>query len=145
MQNNRGYAPGLAWVTYNQKLVFHLGDTISKSTISLATPDDSTIHHRPYYGMQCDAEMMQQFINKTTTTLKIEYILRTNKLALMTNVLIYASTSSRKVSFLNKRFSYKIPRCFFISFIWFTIFEIGHHYLSSKLIILELQKIIVSS
>ena len=89
MQKSRGYAPGLAWVTYNQKLVFHLGDTISKSTIYPATPDDSGILHRPYYGMQCDAEMMQQLINKATTTLKIEYILRTNKLALMTNILIY--------------------------------------------------------
>jgi len=117
VQNNRGYAPGLAWVTYNQKLVFHLGDMISKSTISPATPDDSTIHHRPYYGMQCDAEMMQQLINKATITLKIEYILRTNKLALMTNVLIYVSTLSRKVSFSNKCFSYTIPKYFFISFI----------------------------
>ena len=82
MQKSRGYAPGLAWATYNQKLVFHLDDTISKSTISPATPNDSTIHHRPYYGMQCDAEMMQQLINKATTTLKTEYILQTNKLAL---------------------------------------------------------------
>ena len=57
------------------------------------------IHHRPYHGMQCDAEMMQQLINKATTTHKTEYIQRTNKLALMTNVLIYISTSSRKVSF----------------------------------------------
>ena len=72
---------------------------ISKSTISPATPDDSTIHRRPYYGVQCDAEMMQQLINKATTTFKTEYILRTNKLALMTNVLIYVSTSSRKASF----------------------------------------------
>ena len=75
MQKSRGYAPGLARVTYNQKLVFHLGDMISKSTISPATPDDSVIHRRPYYGMQCDEEMMQQLINKTTTTLKTEYIL----------------------------------------------------------------------
>ena len=125
-----GYAPGLAWVKYNQKLAFHLDDTISKSTISPATPDDSTIHHRPYYGIQCDAEMMQQIINKATTTLKIEYILRTNKLALMTNVLIYVSTSSRKVSFLNKCFSYTIPRCHFISFIWFTIYATRPHLLS---------------
>ena len=65
-----GYASGLAWVTYNQKLVFHLGDTISKSIISPTTPDDSAIHHRPYYGMQYDAEMIQQLINQTTTTLK---------------------------------------------------------------------------
>ena len=83
MQNNRGYAPRLSWVTYNQKLVFHLGDTISKSTISPATPNDSAIHRRPYYGMQCDAETMQQLINKATTTPNIGYILRTNKLALM--------------------------------------------------------------
>ena len=55
-------------------------------TIFSATPVDSTIHHRLYYGMQCDAEMMQQLINKATTTLKTEYILGT-KLALMTNVL----------------------------------------------------------
>ena len=88
MQKSRGYAPGLAWVTYNQKLVFHLCN-MTPSTIFLATPVDSMIHHRPYYGMQCDAEMMQQLINKaTTTTFKIEYILRTSKLALMTNVLI---------------------------------------------------------
>ena len=53
-------------------------------TIFSAIPIDSTIHHRSYYGMQCDAEMMQQLINKTTTTLNTEYKLRTNKLALMT-------------------------------------------------------------
>ena len=116
MQKSRGYAPGLAGVTYNQKLVFHLGDMTSKSTVSPATPNDSVIHHRPYYGMQYDAEMMQQLINKATTTLKIEYILRTNKLALMTNVLTYVSTSSRKVSFPNKCFSYTNPSCFFIPF-----------------------------
>ena len=52
---NRGYAPGLAWVKYNQMLAFHHDDTISKSTISLATPDDSAIHRCPYYDMQCDA------------------------------------------------------------------------------------------
>ena len=75
MQKSRGYAPGFARVRFNQKLAFHYGDTISKSTISPATPDDSAIHRRPYYGMQCDAEMMQQLINKATTTLKTEYIL----------------------------------------------------------------------
>ena len=69
---------------------------ISKSTISPVTPNDSAIHRCPYYGMQCDAEMMQQLINQATTTLKTEYILRTNKIDLMTNVLIYVSTSSRK-------------------------------------------------
>ena len=123
MQINRGYAPGLAWVTYNQKLVFHLGDTISNSTISPATLDDSAIHHRPYYGMQCDAEMMQQLINKATITLKTEHILRTNKLALMTNVLIYVSTSSRKVSFPNKCFSYANPSCFVIPFYRFNLYS----------------------
>ena len=114
MHKSRGYASGLVWVKYNQKLAFHLGDTISKITISPATPDDSAIHHRTGYGMQCDAEMMQQLINKATTTFKTEYILRTNKLALMTNVLIYVSTSSKKVSFPNKCFCYTITRCFFI-------------------------------
>ena len=114
MQKSRGYAPGLAWIKYNQKLAFHLEDTISKSTISTATLDDSAIHHHPYYGMQCDAEMMQQLINKATTTLKTEYILRTNKLALMTNVLTYVSTSLRNMSFPNKCFSYTNPSCFFI-------------------------------
>ena len=49
------YAPGLAWVRFNQKLAFHHGDTISKSTISPATLDDFAIHRRPYYDMQCDA------------------------------------------------------------------------------------------
>ena len=58
-RKSRGYAPGLAWVKYNQKLAFHLCDMIL-GTIFSATPVDSTIHHRPYYGMQCDAEMMQQ-------------------------------------------------------------------------------------
>ena len=56
---------------------------ISKSTIPPATPDDSMIHRRPYYGMQCNAEIMQQLINQATTTIKTEYILRTNKLALI--------------------------------------------------------------
>ena len=36
MQKSRSYAPGLAWVTYNQKLVFHLCDLIH-STIFPAT------------------------------------------------------------------------------------------------------------
>ena len=49
MQNNRGYAPELAWVKYNQKLAFHLRDMIL-GTIFSATPVDSTIHHR--YDMQ---------------------------------------------------------------------------------------------
>ena len=88
MQKSKSYAPGLAWVKYNQKLAFHLGDTISKSTISPATPDDSIIHRRSYYGMQCDADMMPQLINKATTTLKTEHILQTNKLTLMTKVLL---------------------------------------------------------
>ena len=61
-----GYTPGLAWVKYNQKLVFHLGDTI---IIFFATSVISMIHRCSYYDMQCDAEMMQWLIN-TTTTLK---------------------------------------------------------------------------
>jgi len=32
---------------------------ISKSTIPPATPDDSVIHHRTYYDMQCNA--MQRY------------------------------------------------------------------------------------
>ena len=75
MQKSRGYAPGLVWIKYNQKIAFHLGDTISKRTISPVTPDDSTIHRYSYYDMQCDAEMMQRLINKATTTLNTEYIL----------------------------------------------------------------------
>ena len=67
-------------------------------------------------------QMMQQIIDKATTTLKTEYILRTNKLALMTNVLAYALILSRKVSFPNKCFCYKIPRCFFISFYQFNLY-----------------------
>ena len=122
MQKSRGYAPGLAWVKYNLKLEFYLCN-MTPGTIFSATPVDSTIHHRPYYGMQCDAEMMQQLINKATTTLKTEHILRTNKLALMTNVLTYVSASSRKVSFPNKCFSYKIPRCFFIPFYQFNLYS----------------------
>ena len=39
-----GYAPGLAWVKYNQKLAFNHGVMIFKSTISPATPDDSVTH-----------------------------------------------------------------------------------------------------
>ena len=74
MQKSKGYAPGLAWVKYNQKLVFHLRDMIP-GTIFSAIPIDSMICHRPYYGMQCDAEMMQPLINKATTTLNTEYIL----------------------------------------------------------------------
>jgi hypothetical protein len=31
VQNNRGYAPGLAWVRYNQKLAFHRDDMIIKA------------------------------------------------------------------------------------------------------------------
>ena len=32
VQNNRGYAPGLAWVRYNQKLAFHHSDMIIKAS-----------------------------------------------------------------------------------------------------------------
>ena len=39
MQQSRGYAPGLAWVKYNQKLAFHLRDMIP-GTIFSATPVD---------------------------------------------------------------------------------------------------------
>ena len=31
VQNNRDYAPGLAWVRYNKKLAFHHGDMIIKA------------------------------------------------------------------------------------------------------------------
>ena len=55
VQKSRAYASGLGWIRFNQKLAFHHDDTISKSTISPATPDDSAIHRRPYYDMQCDA------------------------------------------------------------------------------------------
>ena len=100
------------------------------------------IHHCPYYGMQCDAEMIQQLINKATTTLKTEYILRTNKLALMTNVLIYVSTSSRKVSFPNKCFSYTISKVFlYFMYLIYYIFKEGLICYSSKLIIIGLQKL----
>ena len=103
LQKSRGYASGLVWVKYNQKLAFHLCN-MTPGIIFSATLVDSSIHYRPYYGMQCDAEIMQQLINKATTTLKTEYILRTNKVALMTNVLIYVSTLLRKVLFPNKCF-----------------------------------------
>ena len=72
MQKSKGYASGLTWVKYNQKLAFHLCN-MTHGTIFSATLVDSTIHHRPYYGMQCDAEMMQELINQATTTLKTEY------------------------------------------------------------------------
>ena len=68
-------------------------------------------------------QMMQQIINKATTTLKTEYILRTNKPVLMTNVLIYVSTSSRKVLSPNKCLSYTIPRCLFIPFYRFNLYS----------------------
>ena len=122
MQKSKGYASGLTWVKYNQKLAFHLRDMIL-GTIFSATLVDSMIHHRTYYGMQCDAEMMQQLINKATTTLKTEYILWANKLALITNVLIYVSTSSRNVSFSNKCFSYTNPSCFVIPFYRFNLYS----------------------
>ena len=123
VQKSRSYAPGLAWVRFNQKLAFHHGNMISKSTISPATPDDSVIHRCPYHDTQCDAKMIQQLINKATTTLKTEHILRTNKLALMTNVLIYVSTSSRKMSFPNKCFSCTVLRCFFIPLYRFNLYS----------------------
>ena len=43
-----GYAPGLAWVRYNQ-VDFHLGGMIIKSPSASTTPDDSTIQHRSYH------------------------------------------------------------------------------------------------
>ena len=96
MQKSRGYAPGLAWVRFNQKLAFHLGDTIIETPSFPMLQMIPSIHRRSYYDMQCDAEMMQQLINKATTTLNTEYILGTNKLALRTNALIFISISSRK-------------------------------------------------
>ena len=50
---------GLPGKKYNQKLAFHHGDMISKGTIPPATLDDSVIHRRPYYDMQCNA--MQRY------------------------------------------------------------------------------------
>ena len=47
-----------------------------------------------------------------TTTLKYDYAPQANELALMTNVLVYISTSSGKASFLEKYFRPTIPRCF---------------------------------
>ena len=38
-KKSRGYAPGLAWVKYNQKLAFHLCDMIH-GTIFSTTPVD---------------------------------------------------------------------------------------------------------
>ena len=55
MQQSRGYASGLTWVRFNQKLALYYGDMISKSTISPATPDVSAVQQRPYYDLQCDA------------------------------------------------------------------------------------------
>ena len=51
VQNNRGYAPELAWVRYNQ-VSFHLGGMIIKSPSASATPDDSAIQHRSYHEIR---------------------------------------------------------------------------------------------
>ena len=64
VQKSRGYPSGLAWVRFNQKLAFYHSDMISKSSISPATPDDSAIHRRPYYDMQCDAMQCKDIINQ---------------------------------------------------------------------------------
>ena len=47
-----------------------------------------------------------------TTTLKYDYAPQANELALMTNVLVYISTSSSKALSPEKYSSLKIPRCF---------------------------------
>ena len=103
------------------KLAIHHGDTIIK------TPSFPIIQMTPWFIIipiwYALMQMMQQIINKATTTLKIEYRLRTNKLALMTNVQIYVSTSSRKVLSPNNYFSYTIPRCLFILFYQFNLYS----------------------
>ena len=79
-------------------------------------------------------QMMQQRINNATTTLKTEYILWTNKIAL---TLVYVFMLSNKALLPHQCFSYTNPSCFFISFYRF------NHYskqsVPSKLIIIELQ------
>ena len=72
---------------YNQKLAFHHGDMISKSTIPPATPDNSVIHRRPYYDMQCNE--MQGYDQLTAIMARINtlYVSQVNELVLTTTVL----------------------------------------------------------
>jgi hypothetical protein len=52
-----GYASVLAWVGYNQNLVFHHGDIIITTPSFFATPGDSRIHHSTYYNIHgCNAK-----------------------------------------------------------------------------------------
>jgi hypothetical protein len=59
VQNNRDYAPGLAWVRFNQKLAFHHDNTIIKTPSFLLHPDDSMIHHHSYYDIRRDVNRQQ--------------------------------------------------------------------------------------
>ena len=113
MQNNRGYALGLAWVKYNQRLALHHGDMITKAPSFFVSLVDSTIHRCSYYDIRgCNAENV---INqRQLQLLKYDYAPQANELALMTNILVYVSMLSNKVLFFNKCFSSTIPRCFSI-------------------------------
>ena len=54
VQNNRGYAPGLAWVRYNQKLAFHRGDMILRTILSiLQMTHDPSLFLLGYTWMKC--------------------------------------------------------------------------------------------
>jgi hypothetical protein len=86
VQNNRGYAPGLAWVKYNQKLAFHHGDMIFKRTISPATPDDSVIHRRPYHDMQCNEMQGYDQLTAIVTRINTLYVSQVNELVLTMTV-----------------------------------------------------------
>jgi hypothetical protein len=95
VQNNRGYAPGLAWVRSNQKLAFHIGDTIIKAPSFLLPLDGSMIHHRSYYDMR---ECNRRDVNnpRKSQPLKYDRASQADELALMTNTLGLVSMLSNR-------------------------------------------------
>ena len=89
--------------------------------------------------MICNAMQCKDVINqRQSELLKDDYASQANEISL---TLVYVSMSPNKTLFPNNCFSYTNQMCFYISFIWFTIFKIGQHYLSSTLIIIELQEL----
>jgi len=60
---------------------------ISKSTISLATPDDSVIHRLPYHDMQCNEMQGYDQLTAIVTRINTLYVSQVNELVLTTTVL----------------------------------------------------------
>jgi hypothetical protein len=118
VQNNRGYAPGLAWVKDNQKLVFHLRDlfamvpSLIKHQVIWLIHRPINHHHRSYYEMQkCNACLSGTSIASTGINFSI---INHRK-----NIVQYFSTKTCNIIYLMHRDKHKGSKTS-----WFSILRI---------------------